>query len=267
MQIGVSTAAVFGRYDTEEAIPVLDSLGVRYTEVFCSTFSEYGREFGKIINQNKGESKMVIHSVHALPTQFEPQLFHKNERICSDAFRIAERVLALAQEIGATHYTFHGLARYKRSSRNAKYDVPFLAERLNRLSQLAKEYGVTVCHENVEWAYYNRPGLFGELKPLCPDLGAVLDIKQARISGYPVSEYIRDMGDRIRHVHVSDIDENGRMCLPGKGITDFAELFRTLRGEGFDGCVLLEPYEHDYERLEELRESYTYLQEIADKTQ
>ena len=109
---------------------------------------------------------------------------------------------------------------------------------------------------------YNRPGLFKELKSRCPQLAAVLDIKQARRSGYPLNMYIEDMAGAISHVHLSDVDENGRMCLPGTGIYNFEEIFRRLRGAGFDGPAVIEVYGGDYSGYSELKESLDYLNEI-----
>ena len=122
-----------------------------------------------------------------------------------------------------------------------------------------------LCYENVEWALYNRPGLFALLKKDCPDLGGVLDIKQARITGYDWREYLADMGESLATVHVSDVTAEGKMCLPGQGVFDFAELFARLRGIGFDGAVLIENYARDYDEPEELRRAFEYLADLAAK--
>ena len=47
MQTGVSTASLFGRKNNEEALPLLDGLGIKTAEVFFTSFSEYGAGFGQ----------------------------------------------------------------------------------------------------------------------------------------------------------------------------------------------------------------------------
>ena len=47
ISVGVSTASLFLRHDNEEAVQVLDGLGVGVAEVFLTTFSEYKPAFAK----------------------------------------------------------------------------------------------------------------------------------------------------------------------------------------------------------------------------
>ncbi len=75
--------------------------------------------------------------------------------------------------------------------------------------------------------------------------------------------YLRDMQGAISHVHVSDVDENGKTCLPGKGLYDFKELFARLKDVGFDGAVIIESA--NFSDIDELKNSVEFLKEIADK--
>ena len=72
------------------------------------------------------------------------------------------------------------------------------------------------------------------------------------------------MGQAISHVHISDIDSNGKTCLPGEGISDFKEIFKVLKGEGFDGAVLIET--GSFADAEQLTRSIRFLKETARKT-
>jgi sugar phosphate isomerase/epimerase len=73
------------------------------------------------------------------------------------------------------------------------------------------------------------------------------------------------MGGDLVTAHLSDVRDDGKMCLPGKGITDFKDVFSRLNDVGFDGAVLLEVYKSDFEREEQLFECLDYLQTEADK--
>jgi len=103
--------------------------------------------------------------------------------------------------------------------------------------------------------------VFEKLKKELPTLGGVLDIKQARISGEPYENYLTEMGERLAYVHVSDTDENGKMCLPGKGNFHFDTLIQRLKDVGFDGALLIEVYTDNYGQETELKTSVDFLQE------
>lgn len=83
METGVSTASLFGRYNTEDAVRVLADAGVPLIEVSLSTFSEYEPAFAEQLARIRGGVR--VHSVHALTTQFEPQLFNASARVRADA--------------------------------------------------------------------------------------------------------------------------------------------------------------------------------------
>lgn len=258
MQVGISTASLFLKKSNQEAVALLRDWKIPVAEVFFTTFREYNKDFGALLRAEKGEVK--INSVHVLTEQFEPQLYSRHPQVREDAFLWLKGVMEAAKLLGAEYYTFHGVARIKR---RGNYDnFAFYSPLTRDIYDFCRGYGVTLAYENVEWALYNRPGVFQWLKGACPELKGVLDVKQARISGYGYKEYISDMGASLAYVHYSDTDENGNTCLAGKGVFDTEELIKVLRDEaGFDGNILIENYASDYKTLDELKESYLYLRE------
>ncbi len=261
MEIGVSTASLFMRRNNVEALRLFQSLGVSCAEVFLTTYRQYTAEYGRLLLQEKGNIR--INSVHDLTSQFEPQLFSNHEEVLADAYQMLAGVLEVANLLGAPYYSFHGMTRAKRAERIFENDnFVNMAKHLERVAAFCQERGVTLCLENVEWSTYNRPSVFAEMRKALPDLKGVLDIKQARISGYPYEQYLAEMGEHIAYVHLSDVDENGKMCLPGKGTFHFKTLFARLKDVGFDGALLIEAYAKDYEREEELKTSCEYLRSL-----
>lgn len=264
MIAGVSTASLFMRENNEDALPLLNALGVEIAEVFLTSFSEYGEPFASILKERKGALK--INSVHALNTEFEPQLFSQHERVRSDAYAWAEKVLQSANALNAPYYTFHGTSRVKRATRSGENDdFPTIIDGFARLSDFCNQRGVTLCLENVEWSSYNRPGVFQKIASAVPMLKGVLDIKQARISEYPYETYLEEMGQRLAYVHISDLDEQGKMCLPCKGIFEFEELIKRLKNVGFDGALLIEVYNRDFKDVSELKISCDQVNELLYK--
>lgn len=258
MRVGISTASLFMRKYNEDTLPLFAEWKIPVAEVFLSSFTEYEPAFAELLKARKGD--VEVYSVHTINTQYEPQLYSASPRVRGDAFQILGKAMESARILGARSHTFHGIARLKRTYRE---DIPHVAEQTLAISEFCKNYGIRLCYENVEWAFYNRPGIFKELRAACPALGGVLDIKQARVSGYDYRDYLAEMGSSLSHVHVSDFREKG--CLPGRGGFDFDELFSRLRDVGFDGPVFIENYASDYGDLKELYESYEFLAEKASK--
>ena len=261
MKVGISTASLFQRKNCEDALKFLSDNNIDVAEVFLESFCDYTKKFGRDLKKVNKNTK--VHSFHVLTTQFEPQLYSLNKRACEDSFKILENVLKCAKIMGAKNYTFHGPARLKKTPIVLNYAR--LGEITLRIQELCAKYGITLTYENVHWGYYNFVGYFKELKKYCPNLKATLDIKQARQSGVEVFDFIDEMASDINTVHISDVDSTGKMCLPGKGKTDFESLFKKLKSVNFNGAIILEAYPADFTDIEELLQSYNYVKNMAEK--
>ena len=261
MQVGISTASLFGRMTTEEALEFLSQKKVGCAEVFLESYCEYNLEFGELLKKVKGD--IDVHSVHVLTTQFEPQLYSVNNRAQADSFKLLDMAMACAEKVNAKYYTFHGGARFKKTPINLDFDR--VGKITQRVIDTVKAHNITVAYENVHWGYYNYIGFFNEVRKRTVGLKATLDVKQARQSGIDYKDFIDEMKEDIVTVHLSDIDANGKMCLPGKGITDFTDLFSRLHNVGFNGALLLEVYQNDYKTFEELFASLDYVNNLAQK--
>lgn len=262
MEIGISTATLFGREYNEDALVTLDKMGARVCEVFLETYCEYTEEYGKLLASRKGG--LLVHSVHTLNTHFEPQLFAVNDRARNDALNIFRDCLKVGKLLGASYYTMHGKAHFKPDMRFDNYAE--IGAYMRNCTELAKEYSMEVCLENVSWAYYAKPGFFTQVKKYCPDLRSCFDIKQARQSGFPWEAFVEETGADLKTVHLSDVDENGRTALPSeKGKFDFSLLFKKLASNGFEGNCLLEVYKDNFSSYDDLKRSLEYLRDLKDK--
>ena len=259
MQTGISTASLFGRMPTEDALQFLSENKVPVAEVFLESYCEYVTDFGKILQQRKGDIK--VHSVHTLTTQFEPQLYSINQRAQDDAFKLLDVTMATAEMIDASYYTFHGGARFKKTPMTINFER--VGDITRKIMDVCSKHKVQLAYENVHWAYYNYIGFFTELKKRVPDLKTTFDVKQARQSGFDYREFIEEMGNSIVTVHLSDVDANGKMCLPGRGATDFKEMFLRLNDKGFDGALILEVYQNDFSSYRELFDALQFVNDLA----
>lgn len=261
MKIGISTASLFLDLNTEDATKYLSENGVTVSEAFLTAGCEYKKDFANLLNENKGD--MQFNSVHALTTQFEPQLYSKNPRALSGAYDTLEEVLTAGEIIGAKNYTFHGYARIKKAPLIINFDD--CAYFTQAIIDRCKSHGMNLAYENVHWCYYNYIGFFTELKKRCPNLYGTLDIKQARQSNIDYKEFLKEMGGSLKTVHISDVNKDGKMCLPTLGTFNYDEMFSLLSDVGFDGAVLIEAYRKDFDKREELFDSLNQLKQIASK--
>ena len=259
MQIGISTGSFSPQFCTEEAIKKIISLGADCAEVFLATFYEYRPEFSAALSADA--KKIAVNSVHVNSVNFEGNLFHPSRRVRGDGFYWLDQLCRSAQLLGCKNYTFHGFHRLTCCADNADET----ADRLSEAFYFVRNYGVELCLENVSWSLYNRPGVFSGLKSRLPELRGVFDIKQARRSHYPYQAYLKDMSGSISYAHLSDISQDGRTCLPGEGVTDFSDVLKNLRDEGFSGPILIEVYGGDYKEESQLARSVEFLKELADK--
>lgn len=260
MKVGISTATFFNKLLTEDTFSVIQLCGGECAEVFLSTYSEYEPAFGELLV--KRLEGLEVYSVHSLNTQFEPQLFNNAPRTRSDAEAMFRKVLAVGKQLGAKCYTFHGQARLKKT---ACLDPVRIGKRMYELGNIALEYGITLCFENVHWAAFSYPDFFKTVKEYAPNIGATLDVKQAWQSGYDWREYIDVMGDRLMNIHVcdhADDDPAGKTCMVGKGKFPFEELCRTLIERDYSGPMLIEQYECNYNAFSEVAESVQYLKTL-----
>lgn len=259
MKIGISTASLYGKMYTEEALAYFAAHHVECAEVFLASNSEYTASFGDKLLSAKGD--VDVYSIHTLNSQFEPQLFSRSQRQLDDALEIFRGALATGQKLGARVYVLHGPQQLK----YVKFvtDYAFYGARTAELAKIAQDYGIMLTWENVHWTHYNHPYFMRNLLPYVGDVpvGNTLDIKQAMQSGVLVDQYITDMQGRLKNVHVVDMDEENHLLLPGRGLYCFPGLFEKL-GE-YDGAVMIEVYDGCYKMPEELLESYAWLREQA----
>lgn len=258
MTIGMSSAAFYGWKETEDHAALLREFPLNVCEVFLESHSEYSAAFGALVRERLAGLPCL--SVHPKGTQFEQDLFGKSNRQARDALDTFRGVCEAGQALGARYYVFHG--PYSVSGAIRLQAVHELAERVARLREIAAAHGLELLWENVSWCALRRPEDARDILSLLPDMGFVLDVKQALRAGVGPLEMAEAMGGHLRHVHALDRDAQGRLCLPGQGTLDWRALMGALRSRGFDGAVILEPYGWMTGDHDALRRSLDFLRAI-----
>ena len=257
MQLGLSTAAFYGRWETEEAAAAISKLPVDCAEVFLQSDSEISPEFAALVRRNLGD--VACTSVHPLGG-YENYMAGRPARQVRDAFAHFEKVLEAGKGLGAKTFVYHG--RNTPLLSPLPWNLKWNMEAVTPMCELAKDRGMVIGWENVCWCQLTTPERVLEAKAALPQVRFTLDIKQAARAGRNPLEYVYAMGDRLCNVHVCDWHDDGKLCLPGEGDFDFAALMKALREVGYNGPVILEPYLALIESDEALLRSIAFMRNI-----
>lgn len=253
--LGLSTAANYGRLETEEMAALMPGMGLDCCEVFLDSYSEFSTGFAQIVKDVL--QGLPVHSVHALGTVFEAQLFSHAKRQREDARDILLRILDAAALLGAKVYVYHGPFRV--NPQFPRTTLERIVPVVTQMMAAAAERDMVIGWENVSWAWLNTPEDAAKLRQAMPDLHFVLDNKQAHHRGLTLPEFLPAVGPQLANVHLCDIDTQGQLCLAGRGSVDFTALFRTFFAHGYHGPFIYEPYSHLFETQEELQGAVDYL--------
>lgn len=265
MEIGMSTASFFGLYHTEDALRQIGEMGLSLCEIFLDSYSEYDEAFVLTLLDIVRSYQLKVHSVHAMGTQFEPQLFSVNDRQKKDAYHVLGRVMKAARILGAECFVFHGPLNLKRSFHRRNYDV--FGRTVDEIADFCSDFGIKLAWENVHWCAYSMPGFARELREHCgtDNLYYTLDLKQAAFSGYAIQEYIEDMDGDMVNLHICDYslsDDGVRPLLPGKGECDWEAVRDALARQGYRGPAIIEVYQDSRYGIKELVSSVELIRSV-----
>ena len=260
MKIGVSSASLYPLH-AEDAFRELAALGVRNAELFANSSCEAHEPVISDIESTVRESGMSVISFHPFSSPMESVfLFSTYDRRIQEMLDMYSGFFGAMNRIGAKIFVLHGAIL------SSNCPTEHYLRQFRLLAETAREYGVTVAQENVS---YCMSGSLDFLRMMKQELGDcakfVLDLKQTRRSHEDAFDYVRELGESIVHLHISDGDGN-RDCLPvGQGTFDFRRLMREMSALGYDGAYILELYRENYDTFDRLRESVDRLEEIKIK--
>lgn len=262
MDFGISSASFYPQL-TEVTVRQLGERGVTCAEVFLNTLSELEPGYLKELRRTADAGGVRVVSLHPFTCAFEPfMLFTHYERRFEDAVEWHRRYFEAANLLGASVFVFHGDKWRGPEGRPVCPDEEYF-ERFARLRDLGKEFGVVVAQENVERCRSRDVDFLRRMiRYLDGDAALVFDNKQAVRSGVRWEDYLRELGGHVAHVHISDNGPAGD-CLPlGEGTLELSAMLQALRGQGFDGAVIVELYGEYMESGEPVYESLSRLREL-----
>ncbi len=261
MQIGVSSSC-FYPLETEKSLIKLGELGVKKAEIFVNSSSELQKSFISEICKIKDFYSIDILSFHPFTSFGEGfYIFSEYYRRFLDSLEMYKPMFEAAKTLGAEIFVLHG-AKNIREISDEEY-----AERFLRFCNTAKDFGITVAHENVVDYVGQTPQFMKYLQNrLGENFKMVLDIKQARRAKQDPYEFIEAVGESIVHLHLSDFTDD-EDCKPPfeNGKFDFQKLFEKMNGIGYKGNAVIEVYRHNFKEAAELGDAMHYLQNLLRK--
>ena len=256
--VGVSTAAFYPGYLTEDALTAIARLGFRVVEIFLQADEEYTPDFGAVLRRRCRASDLEVHSLHLYATYFD--LWAPYPRMAQEVRDRFRRLLEVAAMVDAEALTWHGL-RYGLENPGL---IDAFFESAAWAGQQARAAGLTLCLENVSWCYLRTPEQVWAVRDADLPVAFTFDAFQACESDVEPAVLVRAMGDRLVTVHLSDYRAEGpRHLPPGEGDLDWPRLLRALQAADYAGPLILEPAH--VEALEVLVEARRFIHRMWDQ--
>ena len=259
MKFGISSSC-FYPLETERSLELIGQTGAKLTEVFFNAPSELHGPLLRELIGIRDRYGMQIAAIHPFMSFAEDfYIFSEYERRFQDSLDFYKYFFAAGQTLGASLFVLHG-------ARHLHIEKERYAERLFKLNETAKSFGLRVAHENVVHYVGESPDFMAYLRDrLGDDFQMVLDLKQARRAGEDPFEFIDRLGKSIVHVHISDGDDLHDCLPPGKGTFDFPRLFDSLESIGYNGVYMIELYRRNFGEPDELKKSLKWVHEASEK--
>ncbi len=126
-------------------------------------------------------------------------------------------------------------------------------EKLGRMLEVSKQYGVTLCHEN-------EKGIYGDIARRCldihkalPEIKCVFDPANFIQSGQDTKEAYDMLSDYVYYMHIKDALADGNVVPAGQGVGNLPELLKRFKGTSTD-AVTIEPHLKVFDGLSNLEQ-------------
>ena len=252
--IGLSTASVYPE-STAHAFGWAASLGYDAVEVMVG--------IDALSQQVDAVKKLSEHHQVPICAVHAPCLLFTQRVWGTDPWGKLERSAEMAKAVGAEVVVVHPPFRWQKE---------YAANFVNGIAALEESTGIDFAVENMyPWRASSRRGMEMYLPGWDPSAedyaNTTIDLSHAAIARSDVIEMAERMGERLRHVHLTDGTGSAKdeHLVPGRGVMRAQEFLRHLSGTGFAGHVVLEINTRRSadraEREADLRESLEFARE------
>ena len=254
MKIGISSSCLYPMH-TEESFRLIASQGVEISEIFFNANCELQPPFIKELCKIKNEYGIALSSVHPTMSLAESfMLFSNYDRRFNEGIEIFKRYGEIASELGAKYVIMHG-GKYNGTMDNHGY-----FDRFATVADAVRQNGATLLQENVvNFRAGSLESLADMSDYLGDDVNFCLDVKQSLRGGYLPYDVLHLLGNKIKHLHLSDSNEQYDCMLPLDGKFDFKSFLDTAKSVGYTGDAVIEVYRAAFGQPDELFASHQKL--------
>lgn len=253
MKIGIESAAYFRRFGVEKGAYIardhgydcLDfgDLSETETELFRLPEPEFEKRLVYIKNE-VAKNGLSISQTHG-PWRHPPRDYTEEDR--AERFDAMSKGIRGTAYIGSENFVIHTMMPCGTGSgEQPEVQKQINFEYFNRLCDVAEQYNITICFENLPFPALpinNCRQILDFVKWINRDCFKVcLDTGHALVTKEQPGEAVRMIGkEYLRTLHVHDNDGTGDYHqLPGTGIGDWEDFGRALNEIGFEGVLSLE---------------------------
>ena len=249
--VGLSTSSVYPE-STAHAFGYAASLGYDAVEVMVGM--DGLSQQTSAVRQLSAHHGLPVCAVHA------PCLLFTQRVWGTDPWGKLQRSAEMAHDVGADVVVVHPPFRWQR-----EYAAGFV----DGIAALEESTGIAFAVENMyPWRARNRRGVEMYVPGWDPSdqpyANTTIDLSHAAIAGSDPVAMAERLGDRLRHLHLTDGRGSARdeHLVPGRGTTGAADLLRLLAARAFTGHVVVEINTRKAltraERRADLRESLAF---------
>lgn len=175
--------------------------------------------------------------------------------ITSDGFAAhldkLRHVLTLADVLGAKNLRMFSFFVPEGQADVYRHQV---IDRVGQMVRVAKDSGVTLCHENEKGIYGDIADRCWELLNTFPELEGVFDPANFIQCGQDTVEAWKLLRDRIKYLHIKDALTDGKVVPAGKGAGYVRAILDDFRNRG--GCdMTIEPHLSVFDGLKDLEQA------------
>ena len=253
-RIGLSTSSIFPE-STAHAFTYAATLGYDAVEVMVGI--DALSQQTSAVKQLSEHHAMPISAIHA------PCLLFTQRVWGTEPWGKLQRSAEMAAEVGAEVVVVHPPFRWQRD---------YARDFVNGIAALENSTGIAFAVENMyPWRASAKRGMPMYLPGWDPSTepyaNTTIDLSHAAIAQDDVVEMAIRLGDRLRHVHLTDGSDSAKdeHLVPGRGSMDAAGFLRHLATVGFAGEIVVEINTRRCtsreEREADLRESLDFARE------
>ena len=195
----------------------------------------------------------------------QPTLLSPTPELRLRRLRFLENCVELARVIGAEAVSFWSGSATDDASEETLWQR--LTQGCRSLMAEAAVYGVPLAFEPEPGMFIDTMSRFGEFEQRLGEtpLGLTLDLGHLHCQGeIPIADRIREWKDRIRVVHIEDMNEGIHDHLRfGEGAMHFPPIFAALREINYQGGVFVELSRHGHDAVRTAEHSIEFLRQTV----